>query len=125
MNRTILLIEDKSSLSETLKTLLELHQFKVILAGNGEDGIELARQKLPDLVISDVYMPVLNGYELLEFFKNDSILSNIPVIMLTAKTEIEEVNLAMKKGAAGYITKPFLFKNLHATIRKVLVEEVY
>lgn len=121
MNRTILLIEDKSSLSETLKTLLELHQFKVLLAGNGEDGIEMAREKLPDLVISDVYMPVLNGYELLDSFKNDSALSNIPVIMLTAKTEIEEVNLALNKGAAGYVTKPFLFKNLHATIKRVLV----
>lgn len=121
MNRTILLIEDKTSLSETLKTLLELHQYKVILAGNGEDGIKLARQKQPDLVISDVYMPVVNGYELLESFKNDSTLSNIPVIMLTAKTEIEEINQAFKKGAAGYVTKPFLFKNLHATIKKVLL----
>lgn len=123
MNRTILLIEDKASLSETLKTLLELHQFKVLVAGNGEDGIKLARQQNPDLVISDVYMPVMNGYELLELFKTDEELNEIPVIMLTAKTEIDEINLAMKKGAAGYVTKPFLFKNLHATIKRVLIEE--
>jgi DNA-binding response OmpR family regulator len=121
MNRTILLIEDKASLSETLKTLLELHQFKVIVAGNGADGIKLARQQNPDLVISDVYMPVMNGYELLELFKTDDELNEIPVIMLTAKTEIDEINLAMKKGAAGYVTKPFLFKNLHATIKRVLL----
>lgn len=121
MNSTILLIEDKTSLSDTLKTLLELHQYTVLLAENGEDGIRQARTNRPDLVISDIYMPLINGYELLDIFKKDSKLRNIPVLMLTAKTGIDEVNKAMKKGAAGYVTKPFLFKNLHATIRKILL----
>jgi DNA-binding response OmpR family regulator len=120
-NSTILLIEDKKNLSDTLQALLEMHQFTVLLATNGEDGIRQARLSKPDLVISDIYMPVMNGYELLEAFKADSTLKNIPVLMLTAKTGIDEINRAMKKGAAGYVTKPFLFKNLHATICKLLV----
>lgn len=121
MNRTILLIEDKPALTDTLKTLLELHEFNVLTASNGEEGVAHARQHQPDLVISDIFMPVINGYELLEIFKKDSQLRNIPVLMLTAKTAIEEINLAMKKGAAGYVTKPFLFRNLHATITKLIL----
>ncbi|RPE08436.1 response regulator [Chitinophaga lutea] len=121
MNNTILLIEDKTSLSDTLKTLLELHEYNVLLAENGEDGVRQARQSLPQLVISDIYMPVMNGYELLDIFRKDQLLRNIPVLMLTAKTGIDEVNRAMKNGAAGYVTKPFLFRNLHATIRKILL----
>ncbi|MGX5818971.1 response regulator [Chitinophaga lutea] len=121
MSNTILLIEDKTSLSDTLKALLELHEYQVLLAANGEDGIALARSARPDLVISDIYMPVMNGYELLEIFREDSDLRTIPVLMLTAKTGIDEVNTAMKKGAAGYVTKPFLFKNLHAVIREILL----
>jgi DNA-binding response OmpR family regulator len=120
MNKKILLIEDKPGLSETLKSLLELHQYDVIIAVNGDEGARLARRHHPDLIISDIYMPVLNGYDMLELFKKDDQLKHIPVIMLSAKTEIDEINLAMKKGAAGYVTKPFLFKNLHAAIRKAL-----
>lgn len=108
-------------MSDTLKTLLELHEYNVLLAENGEDGVRQARLSLPQLVISDIYMPVMNGYELLEIFRKDSELRHIPVLMLTAKTGIEEINKAMKNGAAGYVTKPFLFKNLHATIRKILI----
>ncbi|WP_119080296.1 response regulator [Chitinophaga alhagiae] len=119
-NRTILLIEDKTNLSDTLRTLLEMHDFTVLLAENGEEGLRQARLNRPDLVISDIYMPVMNGYELLDTFQSDSTLRQIPVLMLTAKTGMEEVNKAMKKGAAGYVTKPFLFKKLHAVIRKIL-----
>lgn len=120
MNKKILLIEDKPGLSETLKSLLELHRYDVITAVNGDEGARLARSHRPDLIISDIYMPVLNGYDMLELFKKDEQLKHIPVIMLSAKTEIDEINLAMRKGAAGYVTKPFLFKNLHAVIRKAL-----
>jgi DNA-binding response OmpR family regulator len=120
MSPTILLIEDKPNLADTLKSLLELYHYTVIVAPNGEEGLRMARQHLPDLVISDIYMPVLNGYELLELFKQDARLSKIPVVMLTAKTEIEEIDLALQKGADGYVTKPFLFRNLHAVIKKLL-----
>lgn len=120
MNPTILLIEDKPNLVDALQSLLELYDYTVIVAPNGEEGMRMARQYLPDLVISDIYMPVLNGYELLELFKQDAVLNRIPVIMLTAKTEIEEIDLALQKGADGYVTKPFLFRNLHAVIKRLL-----
>ncbi|SFE03397.1 Response regulator receiver domain-containing protein [Chitinophaga sp. CF118] len=121
MSNTILLIEDKPGLLDTVQNLLELHDYKVITATNGKEGIELAKSHHPDLVISDIYMPVLNGYQLLEQFQLDETLCKIPVIILSAKTGEEEVNLAYQKGAAGYLTKPFLFTSLHEQIKKLLI----
>lgn len=124
MNNTILLIEDKPGLSEALQSLLELHQYSVAVASNGEEGIRAARKLRPDLVISDIYMPVLNGLDLLDSFRNDPILQDIPVVMLTARSEIDDVQLAMEKGAAGYVTKPFLFKHLHAVIQGIFEKQL-
>src|SRR4051812_49420505 len=108
MSNTILLIEDKPGLLDTVQSLLELHNYAVITATNGQEGVDLARIHHPDLVISDIYMPILNGYQLLEQFQQDEQLHKIPVIILSAKTAEEEMNLAYQKGAAGYVTKPFL-----------------
>ncbi len=124
MNNTILLIEDKPGLSEALKSLLELHEYTVAVATNGEEGIRTARRLRPDLVISDIYMPVVNGLDLLDSFRDDPVLNEIPVVMLTARTEIDDVQQAMEKGAAGYVTKPFLFKNLHAVIQGIFEKQL-
>lgn len=124
MNNNILLIEDKPGLSDALKSLLELHQYTVTVATNGEEGLRAARRLLPDLVISDIYMPVLNGLDLLDSFRDDPVLHEIPVIMLTARSEIDDVQQAMEKGAAGYVTKPFLFKNLHAVIQGIFEKQL-
>jgi CheY-like chemotaxis protein len=120
MLSTILLIEDKPGLLDTVQNLLELHDYAVITATNGQEGVDMARSRLPDLVISDIYMPVLNGYQLLEQFQLDEKLARIPVIILSAKNGEEEMNLAYQKGAAGYLTKPFLFVNLHEQIKRLL-----
>lgn len=120
MQHTILLIEDKPGLRDTIQSLLELHQYQVITAANGEEGIHMATEHLPDLVISDIYMPVLNGYQLLEAFQAHEQLRYIPVIILSARSATEEVNLALEKGAAAYINKPFLFANLNASIKQLL-----
>lgn len=120
MHNTILLIEDKPGLLDTVQSLLELHNYTVITATNGKDGVQQARQHLPDLVISDIYMPVLNGYQLLEQFQLDEQLCKIPVIILSAKNGEEEMNLAYQKGAAGYLTKPFMFVHLHEQIKKLI-----
>jgi CheY-like chemotaxis protein len=120
MRYTILLIEDKTGLRDTLQSLLEMHEYNVIIATNGAEGIELAKQHLPHLVISDIYMPVLNGYELLESFHQHEQLQHIPVIILSARSATEEIKMALEKGAAAFINKPFLFTNLHANIQRLL-----
>jgi twitching motility two-component system response regulator PilH len=120
MNIRILLIEDKAGLLDTLKSLLELHDYTVITARNGEEGIAMALRHLPDLVISDIYMPVINGYELLDKFREHPLLCKIPVLIASAKQEDHEIEDALQKGAAGYLVKPFVFAHLHQQIKKAL-----
>ncbi|SDG09065.1 response regulator [Chitinophaga filiformis] len=120
MNARILLIEDKAGLLNTLKSLLELHDYSVITARNGEEGLAMAIRHLPDLVISDIYMPVINGYELLDRFREHPALCKIPVLITSAKKEDDEIEHAMRKGAAGYLVKPFVFVHLHEQIKKAL-----
>jgi len=123
MNARILLIEDKAGLLDTLKSLLELHDYTVITAGNGEEGFAMAIRYLPDLVISDIYMPVINGYELLDKFREHPSLCKIPVLITSGKKEDDEITNAMQKGAAGYLVKPFVFVHLHEQIKKALKKE--
>ncbi|MCF6402763.1 response regulator [Chitinophaga filiformis] len=120
MNARILLIEDKAGLLDTLKSLLELHDYSVITARNGEEGIAMAIRHLPDLVISDIYMPVVSGYALLDQFREHPLLHKIPVLITSAKKEDDEITTAMQKGAAGYLIKPFVFAHLHEQIKKAL-----
>ncbi|ACU59846.1 response regulator [Chitinophaga pinensis] len=120
MSARILLIEDKAGLLDTLKSLLELHNYTVYTASNGQEGLSIANRYLPDLVISDITMPVLNGYALLDSFRIDPQLSKIPVLIASAKNEAHEIELVMQKGAAGYLTKPFVFAHLHQEIKRLL-----
>lgn len=120
MNTRILLIEDKAGLLDTIKSLLELHDYTVIAASNGAEGLSLALQHLPDLVISDIHMPVINGYELLDRFRDHPMLSKIPVLITSGRKEEGEITTAIQKGAAGYLVKPFVFAHLHEQIKKAL-----
>lgn len=122
MNISILLIEDRAGLLDTLKSLLELHDYTVYTASNGEEGLSIAIRYLPDLVISDIYMPVLNGYELLDKFREHPELCHIPVLITSAKNQENEVEDVMRKGAAGYLSKPFVFAHLHEEIKRALAE---
>ncbi|MBW8683670.1 response regulator [Chitinophaga rhizophila] len=121
MNANILLIEDKAGLLDTLKSLLELHDYTVFTASHGAEGLTVATRYLPDLVISDIYMPVLDGYELLDRFKQDPQLCKIPVLITSAKNDPQEIEDVLQKGAAGYLTKPFVFAHLHEEIKRLLV----
>lgn len=120
MNTSILLIEDRAGLLDTLKSLLELHDYTVYTASNGEEGLTMAIRHLPDLVISDIYMPVLNGYELLDKFREHTDLCHIPVLIASAKNQEAEIDAIMQKGAAGYLSKPFVFAHLHEEIKRAL-----
>ncbi|MDP4173972.1 MAG: response regulator [Bacteroidota bacterium] len=102
----ILLIEDESPLSNNLKILLEEEGYKVYQAANGIDGIKLAHEEIPDLIISDIMMPGLDGYQVLEIFNSDRIISGIPFIFLSAKAEMENFRAGMQLGADDYLTKP-------------------
>ena len=118
----ILLIEDNDELRENTAEILELANYKTDTAANGKTGIELALKNMPQLIICDVMMPVLDGYGVLHLLhKNDS-LKNIPFIFLTAKAERNDFRKGMEMGADDYITKPFSDIELLTAIERRLAK---
>ncbi|WP_138993137.1 response regulator [Larkinella sp. C7] len=105
--KTLLLIEDDGAIRDNTAEILELAGYNVQTAENGKVGIEKALANLPDLVICDIRMPVLDGYGVLHVFNKNPSLSGIPFIFLTAKTDRAEVRKGMELGADDYVTKPF------------------
>lgn len=118
---SILLVEDNDELRRFLKTILA-ESYSILEADNGETGIKIALEQLPDIIISDIMMPQKNGIELLNELKNNISTSHIPIILLSAKSSIESKLEGMQYGADDYITKPFSATYLKARIHN-LVEQ--
>lgn len=112
MMKYILVIEDNQDVRENIADILELEGFKVATAENGRIGVELASQLFPDVIICDIMMPELDGYEVLEELNKNTQTSSIPFIFLTAKTEKTDLRKGMNLGADDYLTKPFTDKEL-------------
>ena len=104
---TILLIEDNLEIRENTAEILELANYRVITAENGKIGIEKALADIPDLIICDIMMPILDGYGVLHLLNKNEALKDIPFIFLTAKTDRQDFRRGMEMGADDYITKPF------------------
>ncbi len=103
----ILVIEDETQILLNLQEILELGDFSVITAADGTIGLQLAKSQNPDLIICDIMMPGLNGYEVLQELRRDPTVADIPLIFLTAKAERNDLLQGMDLGADAYITKPF------------------
>ena len=116
---SLLVIDDNNDIRQYVRTLLQ-DEFYVFEASDGKEGLEIARKEVPDLVICDVMMPVMNGLEFTEQLKTQTITSHIPVIMLTAKNLDEHRAEAYEHGADSYITKPFHSKVLLSRIENLL-----
>lgn len=113
----ILLVEDDAFLASIYAQKLELEGFDVSLATNGEDGLRLAGKDIPDLILLDLVMPKLNGFEVLERLKQDAATKAIPVLVLTNLGQREDVERCMQLGAAGYVIKAHSLP--HETVAKV------
>jgi CRP/FNR family transcriptional regulator, polysaccharide utilization system transcription regulator len=105
--KKILLIEDNTEMRENTAEILELANYKVITAPNGKEGVKLAQGESPDLIISDIMMPELDGYGVLHMLSKDTTTAAIPFIFLTAKAEKSDYRKGMGLGADDYLTKPF------------------
>ena len=116
---TLLIIDDNNDIRQYERTLLQ-DDFIVLEAANGQEGLDLAKKEVPDLVICDVMMPVMDGLEFTEQLKTHTATSHIPVIMLTAKNLEEHRAEGYEHGADSYITKPFHSKVLLARIDNLL-----
>lgn len=116
---SVLVIEDNQELRSFIRTILE-HDYMVIEAEDGIDGLEKAENEHPDFIVSDIMMPHLDGVELLKRLKENISTSHIPVILLTAKTAIENKLEGLINGADDYITKPFSVQYFRARIENLL-----
>ena len=117
MAATILLIEDDRNISELLQLYLEKEGYSVRAAYDGRQGLETFRTVQPDLILLDVMMPVMNGWDTCRAIRAES---QVPIIMLTAKSETDDKVMGLKTGADDYITKPFEMKEVLARIEAIL-----
>ena len=121
MNKTILIIEDEHDMVEGLKFNLEARNYNVITSYDGETGCKKALAEKPNLVILDIMLPKLNGYEVCKTLKKE--IPDLPIIMLTAKSQEAEIVTGLELGADDYITKPFsileLLARINALFRRV------
>ncbi|HEX6924732.1 MAG TPA: response regulator [Longimicrobiaceae bacterium] len=104
--RTVLLVEDNEDNRTVYRTILEHFGYQVIEARNGEDGVRTARETIPDLILMDISIPVIDGWEATKILKNDPATSHIPIIALTAHALATDRAKAEEVGCDGYLAKP-------------------
>lgn len=115
----ILVVDDNADVRYLVRSVLSAH-YRVVLAANGEEGLAVARQRVPDLVVSDVMMPVMDGLAMCRELKQDAVTCHIPVVMLTARVLEKQRAEGYAHGADAYITKPFSAEVLLARIENLL-----
>jgi DNA-binding response OmpR family regulator len=119
-SKKILLIEDNKNIILVEKMCLEANGFEVILAEDGIQGLEMAINCQPDLILLDILIPKMNGYLVLEALQNSVIVSNIPVLVTSAKAQVDDLKQAFTYNIQGYLVKPFTSKELLAKITEIL-----
>lgn len=117
MAKTILVVDDKVSLRKLLQQYLTQEGFRVVVAENGQRALFIARQERPDLILLDIMMPNMGGYEFMRVYGKER---DTPIILLTAKVDESDKVLGLELGADDYVTKPFSMRELTARIRAVL-----
>ena len=117
MSQTILVVDDEVNLRDMVRLYLEREGYRVVEAGNGRDALFVARYEKPDLVLLDLMMPEMGGYDFIRRFTKES---DTPIIVLTAKLEESDKVVGLELGADDYVTKPFGIQELIARVRAVL-----
>jgi signal transduction histidine kinase len=119
----VLIVEDSRTQAEILRSILEKHGYLPAVAENGREALDMLEEVSPDVIISDVIMPVMDGYEFCRAVKNDERYKDIPLILLTMLTDSKDVVYAMVSGADNFITKPYQGDYLVARVRKILAQK--
>jgi len=120
MAKKIVLAEDEPQIARLIEFKLKKEGYEVTWKENGEEALEAIKAEKPDLVLLDVMMPVMGGYEVLRRLKEDENLKSIPVVMLTARAQERDVVKGIDLGAEDYITKPFHPAELLARVKRIL-----
>src|SRR5215468_4732753 len=117
MSKTILVVDDNRSIQRLVADYLGEHNFRVVTANNGREALFIARDEKPDLILLDIMMPEMDGYDFVRRFRKER---ETPIILLTAKLEESDKVIGLELGADDYVTKPFGMAELVARIRAVL-----
>jgi two-component system OmpR family response regulator len=117
INFKVLIVEDDLTLQETLAYNMRKENYRVIKATDGEEGLRLARENKPDIIILDIMLPKLSGFEVCRIIREESA---VPIMMLTAKTDETDKVVGLELGADDYVTKPFSMRELIARVRAML-----
>lgn len=120
--KKILIIDDNKDIRDLMRMILEKNSFIVFESDDGSNGLTIARENKPDLILLDVMMPGLSGFDVLEQIRieKDSQLREVPIMMITAKSQSEDVDRALELGATGYIVKPFRQANFVEKVKLLL-----
>ena len=121
--KTILVIEDNTDIRENICELLELDGYEVVAADSGIAGLELAKEKLPGIIICDIVMREIDGYEVIKELRRDKKTAKIPVIVITALAQQKEIEMGLALGVKAYIKKPFLEEELSQCISSCFQQE--
>ena len=121
---TVLVVEDDAELREILQVEFELEGLTALTATNGSEAVTAARELNPDLILMDIMMPVMDGIEATKIVKSNEETKHIPIIMLTASGNRDDIVAGLEAGAIDYITKPFFMPELKARLRSVLQHKV-
>lgn len=118
--KKILLIDDEPEIQDLLAAFMNIRGYEGIVAVNGNDGFQKAKDIRPDLILLDIMMPQLDGFATQRKLSADPDTRHIPILFITAKAEVENAQLAIMEGAAGYLEKPFDLDALSAKIESIL-----
>lgn len=116
----ILIVDDSPTETHVLSTMLESNGYQIVTAESGEAGVEVAKKEMPDLVLMDVVMPGLNGFQATRQLKKEATTAHIPVVIVTTKDQETDKIWGMRQGAKDYLTKPVDEGNLINTIQAIL-----
>lgn len=121
MHNRILIVDDEPNIVTSLEYLMKREGFHVEIAGDGEAGLKAARERRPDLVLLDIMLPKMNGFEVCEKLRADPGCRGMKIVMLTAKGRQVDNSRGMAAGADLYVTKPFSTRDLVAQVKQLLV----
>ena len=116
----VLVVDDEPDITRLVKFTLERKNFEVYTADNGENALSIASQERPDLILLDVTMPVLDGYETCRRLKSNPETQTIPVVMLSARSQQAEIETGIEAGAVDYVKKPFSPKEVIDKVEEIL-----
>lgn len=122
MNKKVLLIEDEPNIIEAVSFILSRDGWEVKTHSNGHDAIDAVRNRTPDLIILDVMLPGKSGFDILKEIRSDQQFAQTPVLMLTARGQVKDREMAEKAGASRYMTKPFSNAEVLDAVRSMVAQ---